>query len=42
VAQAYARATTALSSSADFEVGFDLAVTRHKLIDTIEHAAGWR
>jgi predicted dehydrogenase len=42
VAQAYARAADAFRADADFEVDFDLAVTRHKLIDKIERAAGWK
>ena len=32
----------AFRADADFEVDFDLAVTRHKLIDKIERAAGWK
>jgi predicted dehydrogenase len=39
VAQAYTRAATAFGSGLDFEVDFDLAVTRHKLIDAIERSA---
>jgi predicted dehydrogenase len=42
VAQAYARAAEAFRADADFEVDFALAVTRHKLIDKIERAAGWK
>jgi len=42
VAQAYARAADAFRADADFEVDFDLAVTRHKLIDKIERVAGWK
>ena len=42
VAQAYARAADALTSWTDFDVDFDLAVTRHKLIDTIERSSGWK
>jgi hypothetical protein len=40
VAQAYTRAADAFGSGAGFEVDFDLAVTRHKLIDAIERASG--
>jgi predicted dehydrogenase len=40
VAQAYARAANAFGSGAGFEVDFDLAVTRHKLIDAIERSSG--
>jgi predicted dehydrogenase len=39
VAQAYARAAGALRGEGAFDVGFDLAVQRHKLIDAIERAA---
>jgi predicted dehydrogenase len=39
VAQAYARAAGALRGGASFDVGFDLAVQRHKLIDAIERSA---
>jgi predicted dehydrogenase len=39
VAQAYARAADALRGRGAFEVDFDLAVRRHKLIDAIERAA---
>jgi len=39
VAQAYARAATAFGSGAGFEVDFDLAVTRHQLIDAIERSS---
>src|SRR5215475_1996409 len=42
VAQAYARAAEAFRTDADFEVDFALAVTRHKLLDKIERAAGWK
>jgi len=42
VAQAYARSADALRSGADFDVDFDLAVARHKLIDTIERSSGWK
>jgi predicted dehydrogenase len=42
VAQAYARATDALRTGGDFDVDFDLAVTRHKLIDSIERSSGWK
>jgi predicted dehydrogenase len=42
VAQAYARAADAFRADADFEVDFALAVTRHKLLDKIERAAGWK
>ena len=41
VAQAYTRAAHAFGSGAGFEVDFDLAVTRHKLIDVIERSSGW-
>jgi hypothetical protein len=40
VAQAYRRAATAFGSGRGFEVDFDLAVTRHKLIDAIERSSG--
>jgi len=40
VAQAYARMTDALRGGRPFDVDFDLAVTRHKLIDAIERSAG--
>jgi predicted dehydrogenase len=39
VAQAYARAADALRGSGTFEVDFDLAVRRHKLIDAIERSS---
>jgi predicted dehydrogenase len=39
VAQAYARAADALRGRGSFDVDFDLAVQRHKLIDAIERAA---
>ena len=39
VAQAYRRAAHAFASGTGFEVDFDLAVTRHTLIDAIEHSA---
>ena len=39
VAQAYRRAAHAFASGTGFEVDFDLAVTRHKLIDAIERSA---
>ncbi len=39
VAQAYMRAAHAFGSGTGFEVDFDLAVTRHKLIDAIERSA---
>jgi predicted dehydrogenase len=39
VAQAYARATDALRGGKSFDVDFDLAVQRHKLIDAIERSA---
>jgi predicted dehydrogenase len=39
VAQAYARMTDALRGGRPFDVDFDLAVTRHKLIDAIERAS---
>ena len=39
VAQAYRRAAHAFASGMGFEVDFDLAVTRHKLIDAIERSA---
>jgi hypothetical protein len=40
VAQAYMRAAAAFGAGAGFEVDFDLAVTRHKLLDTIERSSG--
>jgi predicted dehydrogenase len=40
VAQAYARAAQAFGSGTGFEVDFDLAVTRHKLLDAIERSSG--
>jgi predicted dehydrogenase len=42
VAHAYARAADALGDSGSFDVDFELAVTRHKLIDAMErsHAEG--
>jgi predicted dehydrogenase len=39
VAQAYARAADALRSRGSFDVDFDLAVQRHKLIDAIERSS---
>ena len=39
VAQAYARATDALRAGVSFEVDFNLAVARHKLIDAIERSS---
>jgi predicted dehydrogenase len=39
VAQAYRRAAHAFTAGAGFEVDFDLAVTRHTLIDAIERSA---
>jgi predicted dehydrogenase len=39
VAQAYARATDALRGGGSFDVDFDLAVKRHKLIDAIERSS---
>ena len=39
VAQAYARAADALRGNGSFDVGFDLAVRRHQLIDAIERSA---
>src|SRR5262245_10982373 len=39
VAQAYARAADALRSRGSFDVDFDLAVRRHKLIDAIERSS---
>ncbi len=39
VAQAYARAAGALRGGGSFDVDFDLAVRRHKLIDAIERSA---
>ena len=39
VAQAYRRAAHAFAAGTGFEVDFDLAVTRHTLIDAIERAA---
>jgi predicted dehydrogenase len=38
VAQAYARASDALGDSGTFDVDFELAVTRHKLIDAMERS----
>ena len=38
-AQAYRRAAHAFASGMGFEVDFDLAVTRHTLIDAIERSA---
>ena len=39
VAQAYARAADALRGNGAFDVDFDLAVRRHKLIDAIERSS---
>jgi predicted dehydrogenase len=39
VAQAYARAADALRGARSFDVDFDLAVQRHKLIDAIERSS---
>jgi len=39
VAQAYARAADALRGGGSFDVDFDLAVQRHKLIDAIERSS---
>ena len=39
VAQAYARAAGALRGGGSFDVDFDLAVRRHKLIDAIERSS---
>jgi predicted dehydrogenase len=39
VAQAYARAADALRRSGSFDVDFDLAVRRHKLIDAMERSS---
>jgi len=39
VAQAYARAAGALRGGGSFDVDFDLAVRRHRLIDAIERSA---
>ena len=39
VAQAYARAADALRGRGSFDVDFDLAVKRHKLIDAIERSS---
>jgi predicted dehydrogenase len=39
VAQAYARAADAFGAGSGFEVDFDLAVTRHKLIDAMERSS---
>jgi predicted dehydrogenase len=39
VAQAYARAADALRGRGSFDVDFDLAVQRHKLIDAIERSS---
>ena len=38
VAQAYARAADALTNGATFDVDFELAVTRHRLIDAMERS----
>jgi predicted dehydrogenase len=39
VAQAYARAADALRGGGSFDVDFDLAVQRHKMIDAIERSS---
>ena len=39
VAQAYARAADALRGGGSFDVDFDLAVQRHKLIDAVERSS---
>ena len=39
VAQAYARAADALRGRGSFDIDFDLAVQRHKLIDAIERSS---
>jgi predicted dehydrogenase len=39
VAQAYARLADALSTGRSFDIDFDLAVQRHKLIDAIERSS---
>ena len=39
VAQAYARAADALRGGGSFDVDFNLAVQRHKLIDAIERSS---
>jgi predicted dehydrogenase len=39
VAQAYARAADALRGGRSFDVDFNLAVQRHKLIDAIERSS---
>jgi predicted dehydrogenase len=39
VAQAYARLAGALRAGQSFDVDFDLAVQRHKLIDAIERSS---
>ena len=39
VAQAYARAADALRGKGSFDVDFDLAVRRHKLIDAVERSS---
>ena len=39
VAQAYARAADALRGGGSFDVDFDLAVQRHRLIDAIERSS---
>jgi hypothetical protein len=39
VAQAYRRAADAFATGAGFEVDFELAVTRHKLLDAIERSS---
>jgi predicted dehydrogenase len=39
VAQAYARAADALHGGRSFDVDFNLAVQRHKLIDAIERSS---
>ena len=39
MAQAYRRAAHAFAAGTEFEVDFELAVTRHMLIDAIERSA---
>ena len=39
VAQAYAHAADALHTGGSFDIDFDLAVRRHKLIDAIERSS---
>src|SRR5690606_37599674 len=39
VAQAYARAADALNAGGSFDVDFDLAVVRHRMIDAMERSS---